>query len=69
MGIGIHQISVAEQDRRRRGVRYATATMVLEGADFTSSPDNAIYEDWINGNITFLELDAKLTEVNIDPFK
>lgn len=62
MAIGKHQISVAEQNRRRRSVAYATGSMELEGADYSNSPDNALYDAWVNGDLTYDELMSKLDE-------
>ncbi len=61
---GKYQITADERERRRKGFRYATATMVLEGADYTNSPDNPLYEAWIEGNLTFAELREQVHEIS-----
>ena len=62
MRYGKYQISGEEKERRRRSVAYATGSMELEGADYSNSPDNALYEAWVNGDLTYDELMSKLDE-------
>lgn len=63
MVVGKHQITIAEQNRRRGIVVSATASLELEGADFSNTPDNVHYDAWVNGDLTYEELKVKLKEV------
>lgn len=64
MCYGKYQISGEEKERRRRVVANATASLELEGANFSNTPDNVHYEAWINGNLTYDELKLKLDEMH-----
>lgn len=62
MLFGKHQITVAEQNRRRNMFLYATASMEMEGANYKNAPDNVHYEAWVNGDLNSEELKVKLRE-------
>lgn len=66
MFFGKYQISSEERERRRCIVLSATASLELEGSNFSNTPDNVHYESWVNGDLTYEELKHNLGKMRAE---